>query len=173
MNHSSLYASIFAALLFVIVPIMEPAKGNLHKINPTTAQESYCNTRFDFCVSFPDNIFTEKELSTNGDGAIFSTPNNEIVMNISGEYDVLNRNIRDHMELLLSAIERPTDKLDDHTTVLGENHFISLIDQEDRQLYVRSHKYGNHFVNIVVRINDKSFLKELNLDEEIQLVVSI
>ena len=94
-------------------------------------------------------------------------------MNISGEFNVLDRSIQEQMESLFSIFETPAYDIEDHTTIISADHFISLIDQEDRQVYIRSHKYDNYFVNIIVKINDKAYLEGKNLDDEIQLVLSI
>ena len=178
MTRSNIYASLIASILFILLPAIQPAKGDLVPlstpiIDSLVETDRYCNVRFNFCIDFPKNIFTQKELSNNGDGAVFSSPNKELVMNISGEFNVLNRTIQEQMESLFNILETPAYDIDDHTTIVSADHFISLIDQEDRQVYIRSHKYDDYFVNIIVRINNKEYLEGKNLDDEIQLVVNI
>ena len=94
-------------------------------------------------------------------------------MNISGEFNILNRTMQAQMETLFSVIETPAYSNHDHSTIISADHFTSLVDQDDRQVYLRSHKYDNHFVNIIIEIYDEAYLEGKSLDEEIKLVISI
>jgi len=141
---------------------------------PVEESDQYCNSRFDYCVEFYQDIFTERTLSANGDGAFFSSPNGEITMTINGEYDILGRSVKEQFELFLAPISTPQNAVIDHTTIFGENHFTSLIELEQgQQVYIQSHKSGNKYINIMVNINDKSFIEADQISESINLVVTI
>lgn len=49
----------------------------------------YCNLRFDYCLAYPSEYFTQQESSDNGDGAVFLSNDGKITMTIVGAHNVM------------------------------------------------------------------------------------
>lgn len=65
-------------------------------VNIASAQSEmaeYCNNRFDFCIEYPSDIFTEKMLSANGDGVEFTNADGTVYLLASGSNNVLKTSV--------------------------------------------------------------------------------
>lgn len=66
---------------------------------PTTAAPRdtgrYCNARFDFCLNYPDQLFTQKAKSDNDDGVRLTSADGKLCVEVSGSYNVANWSLTD------------------------------------------------------------------------------
>ncbi|MCB0629463.1 MAG: hypothetical protein R2824_30855 [Saprospiraceae bacterium] len=53
-------------------------------------QEEYCNERFNFCMTYPEDYFTESIFSDNGDGVTLRAQNGRIEVSALGAYNVMS-----------------------------------------------------------------------------------
>lgn len=55
----------------------------------------YCNERYKFCISYPDNFFDEKELADNGDGISLYENDKNVDFKVFGSFNVMDWTLED------------------------------------------------------------------------------
>ncbi len=71
-------------------------------LNPVFTQsqnEVYCNNRFNFCMQYPTEIFTQKILPENNDGIELHSADGTLVVKVSGVHNALESTIQEEFEL--------------------------------------------------------------------------
>lgn len=96
----------FINLIFAISPVL-----GFSAPQPLAAeQEEYCNERFEFCVTYPDDYFTEKTYADNGDGVTMTVDNGRIEVDVMGAYNVMNWFVEDIINSYFKTIqEKPME----------------------------------------------------------------
>lgn len=90
--------------------------------NMTYAQtEEYCNPRFDFCIEYPANIFTEKYESTNGDGIELINEAGDAYIVASGSNNTLNTSVEAEYKNFLNFIIESEGAIKEIDSKRGEN----------------------------------------------------
>ncbi|MCB0375609.1 MAG: hypothetical protein KDD04_06795 [Sinomicrobium sp.] len=91
----------FINLIFALVPIL----GFSADLPATAEQEEYCNERFNFCVTYPNNYFTEKTYADNGDGVVMATADSRVELDVMGAYNVMNWSVQDIIDSYFKSIK--------------------------------------------------------------------
>lgn len=97
------------SLLFSITLL---AHLSLFATEPPALANRYCNPRYDFCLEYPETVFTEKHSSSNDDGLLLMSSDRDVRMRVSGYYNIMGWSAQDEMEEYKAALtERYGTKL--------------------------------------------------------------
>ena len=74
---------------------------------------NYCNTRYEFCLEYPEEIFTQKKLADNCDGAFLASKDHRISLSIYGEWNSTQMTLADQHRFLLSNLLQTDGLIED------------------------------------------------------------
>ena len=72
---------LYATLLFFTYSV-DAQSGN--------DQIEYCNDRFDFCLKYPSQVFIQKNISTNEDGLVLRSHDDDLRLRVYGYHNILD-----------------------------------------------------------------------------------
>jgi hypothetical protein len=134
---------------------------------------NYCNARYDFCVSFPSELFTKKLTSDNDDGIRLTSTDGKVCVEASGAYNVGNWSITDLYDFTFQDITA------DHPDVvkyvdykIGKNAYEATFQYANELHYYKSVLHRNNTyitLMIAVPLGMEGLLD--NLKEEVLLEV--
>lgn len=128
----------------------------------------YCNDRFDFCVKYPANVFVQKNISTNEDGLVLRSDDDDIRLRVYGYHNVLRNNASSELDNYIEMVELDNPGmelvlLEDKRS--PENAFAIL--RVGRIFYfVRTLYKGEDMIGLTMEINRK---KDLDIESAKQL----
>ena len=65
----------------------------------------YCNDRFDFCMKYPADVFVQKNISTNEDGLVLRSSDDNIRLRVYGYHNVLRNNASAELNNYIEMVE--------------------------------------------------------------------
>lgn len=75
------------APFFVLLFLLVGAKTLRGEYSPSPV--NYCNSRYDFCLTYPGSLLTVKQVSDNEDGVLLMTADHRVKVSANGSYNVL------------------------------------------------------------------------------------
>lgn len=84
-------------LINLIVALL-PVFGASQSTTAPKMQEQYCNERFGFCMTYPEDYFTESIYSDNGDGVTLQAQDGRVEVSALGAYNVMNQTPEEVLE---------------------------------------------------------------------------
>jgi len=110
----------------------------------TAAKESYCNSRYHFCVEFDPSILPMHEVSDNNDGIILYSNNKDISVTISGSLDILDTDTKRLYEDFIGEwMINNQDGRILYEVIKPQYYEVSFIDQ-DYQYYQKLYTRGDY-----------------------------
>lgn len=85
-KYSNFSIALFAFITFTAFTF---PKVTTEPIPDTEIYTEYCNLRFDYCLAYPGADFTQQKSSDNGDGAVFLSNDNKVMMTIVGSHNIM------------------------------------------------------------------------------------
>lgn len=136
------------------------------------AQESkatYCNERYDFCLKYPDTIFSQKDESTNDDGVILRSSSNDIRLRVYGYHNVLVNDASAELDSYIEMVELENEKIE--SVLISEKREVDLADcylrQGRRAFYLRTINKGEDMIGLMLEVNRS---KELDYEKAKELL---
>ncbi|MCB0706283.1 MAG: hypothetical protein KDC34_13285 [Saprospiraceae bacterium] len=118
------------------------------------APQRYCNSRYNFCVTFPTEIFVNKEVSPNNDGIILTSAERDIEMRVTGYYNAMGWTLEDEYNEILETIQAESrDYVKSANPVYAGSEMTSTIQLDVLTMYVHLVEQGNHFVSLIIVTN--------------------
>lgn len=72
--------------------------------------DEYCNERFEFCVTYPNDYFSERVYADNGDGLTLFARDRTVEIDITGAYNVMNWSVQDIVDHYFKTVqEKPME----------------------------------------------------------------
>ncbi len=88
----TLFVAYFSPFILPAAPLLSPP-------------DRYCNPRYDFCLEYPQAIFTERHSSANDDGLVLMSADRDVRMRVSGYYNVMGWSAAEEMEDFKTALK--------------------------------------------------------------------
>lgn len=142
--------------------------------SPTVENETYteyCNLRFDYCLAYPGNEFTQQESSDNGDGVVFLDDTKKVTMTIVGAHNVMAWTPEDIFYFTFEDQFRdPNLFVENLGSEITETGFEAQYMVDDEYWFYRMYLLDDSYVMLHIRadINDKnlveSYIPELKLE---------
>ena len=119
------------------------------------SKASYCNERYDFCLQYPDMVFSQKNESTNDDGIILRSSDNDIRLRVYGYHNVLVNDASAELDSYIEMVELENDKIE--SILIGEQRKADLSDcylrQGRRVFYLRTVNKGDDMIGMMLEVN--------------------
>lgn len=157
MKSNALFPVVFA--MTFLASALSPKLTNL--FFPKSGTERYCNERFEFCVEYPNSIFTETLYSDNGDGVILTTEKDQLQMTISGMYNPEDRSTEEVMDEIVSDLDHKLLE----TKATDDDFIVRYVDEEDMAHYLKAVRLRDRYVYVDV-VADKSRKLKMKLVTE-------
>jgi len=142
--------------------------------NPAPENEiytEYCNLRFDYCLAYPGNEFTQQESSDNGDGAVFLDETGKVTMTIVGAHNVMAWTPKDIFYFTFEDKFRdPNLFVENLGSEITDTGFEAQYMVDDEYLFYRMYLLDDSYVMLQMKsdINDRAlietYIPELNLE---------
>lgn len=65
----------------------------------------YCNDRFSYCLTYPDEYFTQVMSSDNGDGIMLTNEEGTVKVSVTGAYNVMNWTVEEINDIYFESLE--------------------------------------------------------------------
>lgn len=161
MKSNALFPVVFA--MTFLASALSPKLTNL--FFPKSGTERYCNERFEFCVEYPNGIFTETLYSDNGDGVILTTKNDQLQMTISGMHNPEDRSTEEVMDEILSEL----DHKDMETSSTDEQFVIRYVDEDNTAHYLQGLRLRDRYVYVELSADKLRKLKMKIVTENLRV----
>jgi len=139
--------------------------------SPKSESGNYCNARFDFCISYPSDLFVKKEVSDNGDGIELSGLDGEVKLSVSGVKNVLDQDLEGVYEDLKYSISFSEGGIENEIVETGEKYFLTSFTANDKKFFVKAIEHQEDFVVLLAETHNTSLfnLKDFKSEIAIQL----
>jgi len=151
-SHNRFWTSLLALACITLTAFLPAVVDWLPQGN--TSKE-YCNSRYNFCVEFPDYIFTKEEVAPNGDGIILTSEDDNIQARVSGYNNVMDWPVRAEYRDFLDLIEYENEgvEIKEIQTDFATDHFECLLEVGPQLYYENTHLIGEDFINLSMQLN--------------------
>lgn len=147
--------------------------------NPTSTSvfnkdtDEYCNKRYQFCITYPENFFTGKDAPDNGDGMTFFDDTRDITFKISGSYNVMNWNLEDIYYFSFENFSKEGDSVVNLSNAMNDTYYTTTFLVDGQLHYFETHILDDSFVTMSVVLPEKEADTLERIKEDINLVVNI
>lgn len=165
--------SNFSIIVLAFITLTAFTLPNIN-ISPTPENEiytEYCNLRFDYCLAYPGNDFTQQESSDNGDGAVFLDETGKVTMTIVGSHNVMAWTPEDIFYFTFEdRFHNPNLFVENMGSEITDTGFEAQFMVDDEYWFYRMYLLDDSYVMLHLKtgINDKhlveTYLPELNLE---------
>lgn len=127
----------------------------------------YCNERFDFCLKYP-SILSQKDISSNEDGIVLRSDNQDIRLRVFGYHNMLENNAAEELDHYFDMANMEHPKLEAEWTSTAKNDLDSnaWIRVGRIVYFVRTIVVGQDIIGLTFEVNRT---KRLSFEEAEQL----
>lgn len=127
----------------------------------------YCNQRFDFCLKYP-SIFSQKDISSNEDGIVLRSDNQDIRLRVFGYHNVLDNNAAEELDNYFDMANMEHPKLEAEWISVTKNDLDSdaWIRVGRIVYFVRTIVIGEDIIGLTFEVNRT---KRLSFEEAEQI----
>ncbi len=127
-----------------------PAEGlNLNLLLNSPAEGRYCNSRFEFCVSYPEKLLPGQKVSDNDDGVILSTADRLTEVSIGGSFNVLQWSPKELYQFNLESLHggKPVKEI---SSEFGDDFYESYFLADDGMSYYHRAIFIKHYYILLI-----------------------
>ena len=164
LKYTTMKLIINLSILFIL-PLAFGSSTYEASISASRNNGNYCNARYDFCVSFPEELFTKKVTSDNDDGIRLTSTDGKVCVEVSGAHNVGNWSITDLYDFTVQDITA------DHPDIvryvdykIGRNSYETTFQYANELHYYKSMLHHNNTyitMMIAVPLGMESLLNKL------------
>ena len=151
----------FKTFLFALVAAFILFSGFVFMHHPEVESEVYCNTRFNYCLKYPEHIFEEVEHSSNEDGIRAYSEDGMTQLIVAGFYNTLGTSIDEEYDMAIKNIEYEQGKIISATTEMNPDWFETIVVTENTQIYQKVIKANDHYLSLTIKTDKKTALEKL------------
>lgn len=124
-------------------------------------QEKYCNSRYDFCLEYPDAVLNQKHVAENNDGIAVLSADENFQLRVYGYFNVMGWSVSEEYQDFLEVMRSNNDGevIKELEKSFTENQFEVLFLVGGRKLhYEKTVLKGNHFISFTLEANRRGNL---------------
>ena len=128
--------------------------------NLPTVLEKYCNSRYGFCVEYPDVLLTQRHVSENNDGVALLSTDGNFQLRVYGYFNVMGWTVNDEYVDFLEVVQsnNPDAEVKELEKKFKEDEFEVLLLVGKKLHYERTVLRGNTFISMTLEVNRKGNL---------------
>ncbi|MEM1219633.1 MAG: hypothetical protein AAGH79_11995 [Bacteroidota bacterium] len=129
----------------------------------------YCNTRYGFCLEYPTNIFTQKDISINNDGVVLRSTGNDLRLKVFGSFNVLANTAADEYADLMGALrsENP-EAITEISKEVADNHLTAFLQAGRKIFYVETLTVGDNVIGLSLEVNRRRAMDQKQAEIEME-----
>ena len=132
--------------------------------------ESYCNGRYNFCVTYPDDYFDKKTVADNSDGLRLSSNDKQSELSISAAWNVLDQDLTSLYFDLLEGLTMEGKEITDDDYEIENDELVSLITlANDETIFLKVFNQKKFYVITMLSSKDKNKRAVQRIGQQIQL----
>lgn len=137
--------------------------------NRFTEVTKYCNTRYGFCLEYPTNVFTQKDISINNDGVVLRSTGNDVRLKVFGSFNVLGNTAADEYADLLSAMasENP-ETMTEISKEVNDFRIAAFLQAGRKIFYVESLTVGENVIALSLEVNRRRAMDQTQAEIEME-----
>lgn len=116
-----------------------------------TEMAKYCNNRFDFCIEYPADIFTEKMLSANGDGVELTNADGNAYLLASGANNVIKTSVEAEYKNFMNYIVHTEGQVKEIDSQRVGNMLEISVQTGNRYIFYRSYIFEEVLVAMMIK----------------------
>lgn len=125
------------------------------------APERFCNGRYNFCVTYPAEVFSVQELSPNNDGVYMTSPDSDVEMRVTGYYNIMGWTLEDEYTEILETIQSESrDQIKSAKPTFSAGEMSAIIEMGVLSTYIQIVEQGDHFVSLIIVTNRQGLNRE-------------
>lgn len=133
----------------------------------------YCNTRFNFCIEYPEQIFTEGFEADNSDGVRLNSAADNISLEISGSYNVLNWSQQEAYFFYIEQLKDKDPDVRELSNKTGENYFESVFHVGDKLEYYKVILHGGAYITLIITVPEGMEEMLSSIKDEVRLITNL
>jgi hypothetical protein len=137
---------LYATLLFFTYSV-DAQSGN--------DQIEYCNDRFDFCLKYPSQVFIQKNISTNEDGLVLRSHDDDLRLRVYGYHNILDNDASSELDNYIEMVQldHPNVELDLIEEKRDAKNAFAILKVGRLHYFVRTVYKGKDMVGLTLEIN--------------------
>lgn len=143
----------------------------LHPISNDT-QATYCNERFQFCLDYPKNIFTQEIISPNDDGLQLHSEKG-LDLRVFGYYNTLKGHLEAEHQEMVQALIGEMVRVNSTTTQHQHDYFETILVGSREEVLLQTFERGNSIVSLILHKAPSSNWREQPTLQEVQGKISL
>jgi hypothetical protein len=151
----------FKTVLFAIVAAFILFSGSTFLHHPEVETEVYCNTRFNYCLRYPEGVFEEIEHSSNEDGIRAYSEDGKTQFIVAGFYNTLGTSIDEEYDMSIKNIEYEQGEIISATTEKNPDWFETIVETKNTWVYQKVIKANDHYLSLTIKTDKKTALEKL------------
>ena len=151
----------FKTFLFPLAAAFVLFSGFVYMQYPEAESEVYCNTRFNYCLKYPERIFKNIEYAANEDGIRAYSEDGMTQLIVAGFYNTLGTSIDEEYDMAIKNIEYEQGKIISMTTEMNPDWFETIVETKHTQVYQKVIKANDHYLSLTIKTDKKTTLEKL------------
>lgn len=117
-------------------------------------ENQYCNTRFNFCIEYPSQVFTSGFEADNSDGVRLYSADKDVSLEISGSYNVLNWSQEEAYFFYVEQLKEQHPNVRELSNKSGSNYFESVFKVGDKLEYYKVVIQDDAYITLILTVNE-------------------
>lgn len=125
-----------------------------------TVLERYCNSRYGFCVDYPEVLLNQKHISANNDGIAVLSSDGNFQLRVYGYFNVMGWTVNDEYVDFLEVVQsnHPGAEVKELEKTFKDDQFEVLLLVGKKLHYERTVLKGNTFISMTLEVNRRGNL---------------
>lgn len=119
--------------------------------------ERYCNTRYGFCVDYPEDVFPVQHISTNDDGVIAMSDDGNYQLRVYGYFNVMDWSVQDEFSDYLEVLQANHDmEVKQIFSRFDGDQYEAQFEIGSKVIYEKTYKKGEFFISMSLEVNRRN-----------------
>jgi len=159
-------------ILFLLPVFFMFSSGSSPSHSKETPKQ-YCNTRFDYCLKYPEQLFPKSFISDNDDGIRLASEDGKLHVEASGSFNILEWQLVDihnaiYDDLMLKYPDITTTSFD-----IWTNRSESVFRYGNQVSYYENILLHDHYVTLVITVPQGMEALLISLKNEVAIAAQI
>lgn len=171
-NNKAMRFIIHFLILFSIPAYFKVSSGNSES-HPKATTKQYCNDRFDFCLKYPEQLFTKSWVADNNDGIRLGSEDGKLYVEASGSNNILNWQLVDIHNAYFDGLKDQYPDIETMSFQVLGNRSESVFRYDKQVAYYENVLRDGHYITLIIKVPQGMEALLISLKNEVALAVQI
>jgi len=146
-----------------MLPLFIQMTNTETSVDLVNEKAEYCNARYKFCVEYPIAILTDKLISDNGDGAVLFTENDDLLVTVSGSWNVSKKDSWELYDDFIAERLELNPESQVRYSIVEEDYYEVVYLLDGRYFYQKLFNKGGKQIILQIEVSKDNYtsLKEM------------